>query len=249
MNNDGSAMPQMRSATKRGTGREMAYQVLRGRILDLTLEPGAPLDEAPLVRSLRLSRTPLREALVRLASEKLVDLLPNRGARVADISAGKLAEYFEALGLAQRATHRWAALRRSTADLAAIRARMAAFAQAARQDPVLTPAYNRAFHSAIAAASGNAHLVQLYEALLDQGLRLARLTVIHVAPQGITPEMHIEALIRDHADIHAAIESRDADAADRLAGVHNALFRRRVFDFFVNRNATPADQVSLAADA
>lgn len=235
------------AGARRGTGRETAYQVLRGRILDLTLEPGAPLDEAVLVGALGLSRTPLREALVRLASEQLVELMPNRGARVAEISAGKLAGYFEALALAQRATHRWAALRRTPADLAAIRGHMAAFAQAVRQNPVLTPAFNRVFHSAIAAACGNAHVVQLYEVLLDQGLRLARLTVIHDAPEGITPEMHIETLIREHAEIVAAIAARDADAAERLAGVHNDLFRRRVFDYFLNRHNTPAAQLAVEA--
>ena len=245
MNSGVAAMKRAKAGAKRGTGRETAYQVLRGRILDLTLEPGAPLDEAELVRELRLSRTPLREALVRLASEKLVELLPNRGARVAEISAGKLAEYFEALALAQRATHRWAALRRTEVELAAIGAHMAAFERAVRQNPILTPAFNRNFHSAIAASCRNAHLVQLYESLLDQGLRLSRLTVIHAAPEGITPEMHIETLIREHADIYAAIERGGADEAERLAGIHNDLFRRRVFDYFLNRHNTLADQVPV----
>jgi DNA-binding GntR family transcriptional regulator len=231
---------------KRGTGRETAYQVLRGHILNLTLEPGAALDEASLLRELRLSRTPLREALVRLASEKLVELLPNRGARVAEISAGKLTEYFEALALAQRATHRWAAMRRNSADLARIHRQMTEFAELAPQEPIRTPELNRAFHSAIADACQNAHFVQLYDSLLDQGLRLSRLTVIHDPPAGITPEMHIEVVIREHADICAAIARGDAEEADHLAGRHNELFRRRVFDYFLNRHTSALDHVSVA---
>ena len=228
---------------KRGTGRETAYQVLRTRILDLSLEPGAPLDEAALVRELNLSRTPLREALVRLASENLVDLLPNRGARIAEISVAKLAEYFEALDLVQRATHRWAATRRTPQALQTIHTEVRAFEHAVRQDPKNTPEFNRAFHSAIAAACGNAHFAQLYEELLDQGMRLARLTVIDAAPAGVTPAMHTETLIREHAAIYAAIEQPDPETADRLAGTHNDLFRRRVFDYFLNSRA--GDKVSI----
>lgn len=230
---------------KRGTGRETAYQLLRGYILDLTLEPGTALDEAALVRELKLSRTPLREALVRLSSEKLVELLPNRGARVAEISVGKLAEYFEALGLVQRATHRWAAIRRSDTDLDAIRGHMEAFADAVRRDPLNNPTFNRAFHSAIAVSCQNVHFTRLYEELLDQGLRLSRLTVLHDAPAGVTPEMHASTLIREHAAIFAAIEARDASEADRLAGVHNDLFRRRVFEYFLMRRNGVDDAVSL----
>ena len=230
---------------KRGTGRETAYQVLRGRILDLTLEPGTPLDEASLVRELHLSRTPLREALVRLAAENLIELLPNRGARVADVSVGKLVEYFEALALIQRATHRWAALRRTDADLDKIRLQQREFERAVRQSPVNMPTFNRAFHSAIAAASKNAPLVQLYESLQDQGLRLSRLTVIYAAPEGVTPKIHSETVIRAHKAIVTAIEDGDADLVDRLAGEHNDLFRRRVFDYFLNRNNAPIDRVAL----
>jgi DNA-binding GntR family transcriptional regulator len=230
---------------KRGTGREVAYQMLREQILNLTLEPGTALDEASLVRELRLSRTPLREALVRLASENLVELLPNRGASVAEISVAKLAEYFEALGVVQRATHRWAATRRSAAGLAAMRQHRDAFAVAVRQDPSNTPTFNRGFHSAIAASCENAHFARLYEELQDQGLRLARLTVLHDAPAGVTAEMHAETLVREHAEIFAAIKAGDAAEADRLAGIHNDLFRRRVFDYFLNRRGSGADAVSI----
>ncbi len=235
-----------RNGPKRGTGREIAYRVLRSRILDLTLEPGTPLEEAVLVRDLRLSRTPLREAFVRLASENLVELLPNRGARVAEITVTQLSQYFEALALMQRATHRWAATRRTDRDLRQIAAHRDAFVKGARQDTIAVPELNRAFHAAIAACCGNSHVSKLYNELLDQGLRLARLTLDHVASATHTPEMHTERLIAEHAAIFDAIEGRDPEAADRLASSHNDLFRRRLYDYFVNRRNAAADLVSLA---
>jgi DNA-binding GntR family transcriptional regulator len=62
-----------------------------------------------------------------------------------------------------------------------------------------------------------------------------------------TPEMHAETLIAEHAAIFDAIARQDAEAADHLAASHNDLFRRRVYEYFVNRRNAPADLVTLAA--
>ncbi len=62
-----------------------AYDVLREQILSLELAPGAPLGEQSLAAELRISRTPVREALARLAADGLVEIFPNKGAIVAPI--------------------------------------------------------------------------------------------------------------------------------------------------------------------
>lgn len=67
----------------KGGSSELAYRALMQEIVSFTLVPGEDLDEATLVGRLGVSRTPVREALVRLAAEGLVQLVPNRGARVA----------------------------------------------------------------------------------------------------------------------------------------------------------------------
>ena len=221
-----------RGAGKRkGTGRGHAYGRLREDILALRMRPGARIDEAALVRELRISRTPVREALIRLAGEGLVELLPNRGARVSDIPVVSLPEFFEALSLVQRAIHRWAALRRTQADLARIEAEHRRFARVARARPEAIPVANRAFHAAIAQAARNPFLAQCYGELLDQGLRLSRFTVVYDPPRGSTRKRHFEAVVADHDALLRAIRRRDADAAERRAGEHAALFRRRVLDF------------------
>jgi DNA-binding GntR family transcriptional regulator len=216
---------------RKGTGRDHAYERLREGILSLRLQPGAPIDEGALVRDLRMSRTPVREALIRLAAEGLVELLPNRGARVADIPLMSLPAFFEALALAQRATHHLAALRRTAADLARIEDEHARFAGIARRDPAGIPAANRAFHAAIADAAHNAFLAQCYGELLDQGLRLSRFTVIYDPPRGSTRRRHFDTVVADHHALLLAIRRRDAGAAERLAARHADLFRRRVLDF------------------
>src|SRR3546814_9630470 len=121
----------------KGTGVRHAYDAIRSRIVSLDLTPGADLDEVRLVRDLGLSRTPVREALVRLAAEGLVVMLPNRTARVAPLGLQDVKEHLEAFELVQRIATRFAARRRNDSDLAAM----------ARHCP--------AFDDAVAAAAGS----------------------------------------------------------------------------------------------
>ena len=104
----------------KGTGAGFVYDELRREILRLRLAPGAALDEAGLVARFGLSRTPVREALIRLAADGLVTMLPNRRAQVSPLDLGNFPRFVEALNLLQRAIMRLAALRRSDNDLAAI---------------------------------------------------------------------------------------------------------------------------------
>ena len=97
----------------RGAGVQTVYEQLRSAIVDLKLPPGSPLDEVRLSQQFAMSRTPIREALVRLVGDGLVTTLPNRSTVVAPIDFEKLPVYFEALTLMYRVTTRAAALRRT----------------------------------------------------------------------------------------------------------------------------------------
>src|SRR3569623_1968558 len=114
----------------RGSGVQRVYEALRRAIVELDLPPGSPLDEVSLSQQFALSRTPVREALVRLAADGLVLTLPNRNTIVETIEFAKLHDYFEALALMYRVPPRSAALRRSAADITSIRAPQAAYAAA-----------------------------------------------------------------------------------------------------------------------
>src|SRR5205085_12410577 len=73
---------QCNTGRPKGTGTQRVYAQVREDIISLRLPPGADLDEASLEQRFGVSRTPVREALIRLASEGLIVLLPNRGARI-----------------------------------------------------------------------------------------------------------------------------------------------------------------------
>lgn len=223
------ARGERRAGRPKGTSSQRVYDSVREAILRLDLAPGATVDEAGLEHEFGVSRTPVREALIRLASDGLITLLPNRGARVATLDVSDLRPMFEALELAQRATLRWAAKRRSDADLEALGRTSAEFAEAARsRDVDRMTAANRDFHVVIGRACRNKYVAELYETQLANSLRLARLVFAQAPLTGRSYRGYYNEVVRQHAAMVAAIEKKDARAADRLARDHADLFRSRV---------------------
>ena len=201
---------------KRGTGARYVYETLRDEILNLTLQPGEPIDEISLADRLAMSRTPIREALVRLAGDGLVTLLPNRSTVVSQIDFPNLHHYFDALTLMYRVTTRLAAQFHDNAALARIRACEEAFAKAVLSGNTNGMIeLNRNFHVAIAEAGRNPYYLQLFSRLLDEGRRIVRLYYYPTFEPRL-PHPYIE----EHEAIVAAIATRDVATCDRLAKDH-----------------------------
>lgn len=200
---------------KRGSGVQFVYTILRDEILDLTLAPGSPIDEIQLSERLSMSRTPIREALVRLASEGLVTTLPNRSTVVSNIDFMNLHTFFDAMTLMYRVTTRLAAQFQTPADMAMIRARQVEFAAAVgAQDALAMIATNREFHAVIAKAGRNPYYESLCLRLLDEGRRLLRMYYSSFDDQ--LPHQYVQ----EHEDLINAIEARDIALADSLAATH-----------------------------
>jgi DNA-binding GntR family transcriptional regulator len=213
----------------RGTGSQRVYQRIREKILRLDLAPGADLDEAGLEREFSLSRTPVREALIKLASEGLVTLLPNKGARVSALDVAEVPEMLEALELLHRACLRFAAERREPAALDAMRRANQAFGEAAgRGDYDRMGDANTAFHMATARCAGNRYLERVFDGLLSASLRLARLSFAAAGGEGDRAPVNNQQVFDDHEAMIDAVERGDVEVADRLAREHVAVFRERV---------------------
>jgi DNA-binding GntR family transcriptional regulator len=228
-----AASPTLR---RKGTGTLRAYEEIRNQILNLDLEPGKALEEHVLLGTLRVSRTPVREALIRLAAEGLVDLLPNRGARVSEIDLTKLREFFEALDVNQRMATRWAATRRTPEQLKNIDGHRRAFEAAVKTGSVRPMMdTNLDFHAAIGEASGNALVARHYRDLLTFGLRLSRLALVYDGPDphGRRPQ-HLKEIISEHRAMVAHLTSGDADGAEGVARNHTGMFRRRVSEYLAH---------------
>ncbi|MBN8993922.1 MAG: GntR family transcriptional regulator [Rhizobiales bacterium] len=213
----------------RGQGVQTVYDALKHDILMMTLAPGEPLDETRLSHRFAMSRTPVREALVRLAAEGLVTTLPNRNTIVAPIDFATVPTYFDALVLMYRVTTRLAAFRRSDADLDAIRAVQRRFAEAvAGADALAMVTVNRDFHLAIALAGRNRYYADFFARLLDEGQRLLRLYYS-------TFDDHLpRQFVDEHEAIIEAIARRDEGEADRLAGDHAMGVVRQIQNFLAS---------------
>src|SRR5262245_8816638 len=93
----------MKKPTKReGRLVEQAVESIRNSILNLTLEPGGHINDRYLMETYSLTRTPMREALNRLAAEGLVDIIPNRGAYVHRLDLSEIEQLFEAYRVSER---------------------------------------------------------------------------------------------------------------------------------------------------
>jgi DNA-binding GntR family transcriptional regulator len=227
--------------TKRakGTGWKSVYETLRTEILALTLAPGQLLDENSLAERFDMSRSPVREALIRLAGEELVVTLSNRSTIVAPIEVATFPKYVEALDIAQRMNTRLAAQLRTDADLKAISKRQKEFEAAVKgANHLQMSEANKQFHLAIAAAGKNAYLASFYERLLNQGQRMLHL---HFEYLERTHEGYL--LTDEHNQMLEAIRMRNADLADELAHAHTRQFQDNFMNFMRENYTT---DVSLA---
>ncbi|MCY0094019.1 GntR family transcriptional regulator [Hoeflea ulvae] len=208
---------------KRGQGVGAVYDTLKREILNLTLEPGSAIDEVKLAERFGISRTPVREAMVKLAGEGLVVTLPNRFTIVAPIDFPNLPQFFDALTLMYRVTTRLAAANRTEAELARIWELQHDYTRAveARDVPMMIEV-NRNFHAQIAKAGKNRYYAELFERLLDEGRRLLRL--YYSSYNDKLPRIYLQ----EHEVMLAAIEKQDIDAADRIARAHAEQIIRQI---------------------
>ncbi|WP_321337654.1 GntR family transcriptional regulator [uncultured Cohaesibacter sp.] len=200
---------------KRGAGVGHVYQTLHREIIELKIAPGSPIDELQLAARFSMSRTPIREALVRLAAEGLITTLPNRATIVSNIDFLNLSQFFDALTLMYRVTTRQAAANYEEGDLAEIRHWKDLYAKAVETRDVFEMiSTNREFHLAIARAGRNRYYVELFTRLLDEGRRILRL--YYQSYNDDIPHLYVD----EHEKMIKAIIDRDLALADKLAAEH-----------------------------
>jgi DNA-binding GntR family transcriptional regulator len=189
---------------------------LRELIVQGDLSPGARVPERELCDRFAVSRTPLREALKVLAAEGLVELLPNRGARITALDQGALDQLFEVIGALEATAGRLAALRMSDADLAEVQAlHYQMQARFLRGDLPGYFALNQAIHEAIVRGAGNVVLAATY-ASLSTRIRRARYMANRLSPE------RWQAAMAEHAAILDALLRRAGDELAALLTTHLA---------------------------
>ena len=223
----------------KGFGAVAIYETLRDEILSLVLKPSQLVDEVSLAKRFNVSRSPVREALVRLVSESLLQTLPNKGTVVAPLRIEEFPQYVDALDLMQRAVTRLAAEFRDQDDLKRIREEQDNFAQRVSEGDVLGMILsNRDFHIAIAKAGKNRYLEQTYCQLLDDGRRSLRLYFKSYGD--VLPNEMVGA----HDQIVDAIAVQDIELAEKLARAHTNEMQQRFLDYLGSRRTGDFSVVS-----
>ena len=202
---------------------DQVYAAIRDRITEGSLERGARIHQEELAEDLGVSRTPVREALRRLAAEGLVEMRTNRGARVADVAPRDMQAAYEARLVIEPGAARLAASVRLPAPLGQMRSALSAQRRAI---PNVRRSFdaNRDFHIALVQASGNPFLLQFV-----QRLWVARIGEVIYERQSETAErMRLDA--DEHEQILGAIEEGNGRRAESLTRRHLAEALQRSVD-------------------
>lgn len=192
---------------------ERAYQHLKRAILEQVYPGGLLISEGEIAEATGVSRTPVREALLRLEAEGLVKLYPKRGALIRPVSAREIADVIEARRLVELHAAEQVWPRR-----AAIRDDLARWLDEMRRahtagDVTALMAADRAFHATVVEAAGNEILAELYHRLRDRQLRMGE------ASFRLTPGW-AEVALTEHANQLAALDGDDPRAWLDAIGAH-----------------------------
>lgn len=148
-------------AEQTGSLTDKAYRELEERMITLRLKPGQVLSETALSEQLNIGRTPIREALQRLAREGLVVILPRKGILVSEINPGKQLQVLEVRRELDRLMARLGAVRRTEAERDSFLEIAAGMEQAARDnDDLKFMRYDNAYNILMAAAAHNECVVR-----------------------------------------------------------------------------------------
>jgi DNA-binding GntR family transcriptional regulator len=204
---------------------ERAYVELRDRIVTLRLAPGTALREDELMREMGIGRTPLREAVKRLALENLVAVQPRRGTFVTGVEASDIVNITEVRAVLEGYAAELAALRMNGA------ARAAAEALVDEIDEVTKPheqewlmRFDERIHHFIWEASGNPYLVETLEQYFTHSLRIWYLVLDRVPGLGHA--------VHDQTHLLEALLSRDGARARNIMREHVLAFQREILAAF-----------------
>jgi DNA-binding GntR family transcriptional regulator len=196
---------------------ERAYLELRDRIVSLRIPPGALVREERVMKDLKMSRTPIREALLRLAQQKLVVVIPRRGTFVTEVHVGDVGRIYEFRRELEAVSAGWAAERRADSDLPAIDEMLAELRElndlpTSEVDARSQIISDQRAHNLVYRLAGN----PLIKDVLSSYYFLAA-RIWFLASGRVT----MEDPFKDLVELLEAIKDQDAEAARRHARVHS----------------------------
>jgi len=209
--------------TEGASAADHAYAWVRGEILARRFAGNDIVSEGQIAEAVGVSRTPVREALLRLQAEGMVRLLPKRGALVLPVTPEEMADVIETRRLVELHAARKVVTESSTAAVAHLVARLeghiGAMREAAKQrDTVAYVEADRAFHLELVAQAGNEILTALYRSLRDRQLRMGVVNLL--ADDGAAETARMRTSASEHERIAEAVAARSVRAIDAAIASH-----------------------------
>jgi DNA-binding GntR family transcriptional regulator len=200
------------------------YTILRREILSCAIPPGAEIRDAEFAERFSVSRSPVRDALLRLEAEGLVLINPRKGYRAAPISIADARDLFAFRAILEPACAANAAEEASEAalaDLDRFRSMTTAEGDGAHASAAFVR-YNREFHLAIASLCSNRRLRDTTIDLIEQ---FDRFVTVSISAES---DLQHAALISEHCEVIDALQARDGKRAGRILAHHAGRARKRV---------------------
>jgi DNA-binding GntR family transcriptional regulator len=216
-----STQPSAASRPPRELLADRAYAELRDRIVTLRIAPGAPIDEDLLGSELGIGRTPVREAIKRLALENLVTVFPRRGTFASEINITDLADIADVrLQLEGHAAYR-AAQRISDPQRAELDQLLDELDHSRGSDDIeALMELDARVHRFVHRCAGNPYLAETLGRYFNLSLRIWYLVLDRLP--------HLFARVHEHGDLLRAIAGGDADRARAILAEHIETFEREI---------------------
>ncbi|HGY11052.1 MAG: hypothetical protein DRH34_00380 [Deltaproteobacteria bacterium] len=212
-----------------------AYETIIRKIISLEYQPSQHLEENQLVEDLGIGRTPIREALVRLRGEKMLESHPNKGVVVRPITIQNAKAMFESMEIIELGIAKLAMNKETTAFIPQMKEanRLLKDAFHANDTFNLTEA-NHLFHMNFAKCSHNEFLCRADNEVRNEAKRLSFLSYDNIIDPKTPLKDHFESVINEHNEMIACLEEKNKDQLKQIIIKHIQTFRERIILFMIS---------------
>jgi len=192
----------------------IVYEALKRKIISNSLKPGEPLNEGILSKEMKISKTPVREALQRLERDGFVENVPGRGCFVSRISFQDVKELFETREILECGVIKRAVLRGDPEKIEGVRKKFESLENNGEKNPKSQFKAGDRIHAYLFESFGNNRLNEIYRRLLEhvERMRIYFFSQAH--------EKRSERSYKEHLEILDALASRDPERAEEAMRIH-----------------------------
>ncbi len=213
----------------------IAYEAIVQRIISLEYQPSQHLEESQLMKDIGIGRTPIREALVRLQGEKMVESHSNRGVIVRPITLQNTKAMFESMSIFEFGVADIAVPKNCSRAIQKMKESNKLIETTVRKGDLLGMVEaNHKFHMDFARASQNEFLIRATHDVRSEAKRLSYLSFNTVLDPDQSLESHYDKVVTEHETMISLLETKDIAGLKQLLQKHIGTFRKRIIHFMVS---------------